>query len=65
MSKLPTNDSTPDALCTVDEIAQVLRLQPETIRQMARDGRIPAHKVGRVWRFDRREVQEWILRGTA
>ena len=35
-------------LMTVDEIATLLQLQPETIREMARNERIPAIKLGRV-----------------
>jgi excisionase family DNA binding protein len=38
-------------LLTVDEVAKILRLQPETIRSMARRGDLPAIKLGRVWRF--------------
>ena len=38
-------------LLTVDEVAKILRLKPETIRSMARRGDLPAIKLGRVWRF--------------
>ena len=47
-------------LMTVDEIATLLQLQPETIREMARNERIPAIKLGRVWRFDQAEILRWI-----
>src|SRR5438128_1414220 len=47
-------------LNTVEEVAQALRLQPETVRQMAREGRLPAHKVGKVWRFHPAEIQSWL-----
>lgn len=43
-------------LATADDMAVRMQLQPETIRQMAREGRLPARKVGRVWRFDPLEV---------
>lgn len=43
----------------------MLRLQPETVRDMARLGRLPAHKVGRVWRFDAAEVDRWVRRNQA
>jgi excisionase family DNA binding protein len=33
----------------VDGAAEALDLVPETIRTMIRDGRLPAHKVGRKW----------------
>src|SRR5579872_4062568 len=47
-------------LLTIEEVAEVLRLQPETVRQMARDGRVPAHKIGKVWRFGRTEIEQWV-----
>lgn len=52
-----------ESLQTVEEVAVKLRLQPETVREMARLGRLPAHKVGRVWRFDGSEVDQWLRSG--
>ena len=40
-----------DPLWTVNDVAEYLRLEPETVRAMARMGKLPAIKVGRVWRF--------------
>jgi excisionase family DNA binding protein len=41
----------------VEEIAEYLRLQPETVRVKARKGELPAYKVGkRMWRFDIKEI---------
>ena len=51
-------------LMTTDEIAAWLQLQPETIREMARTGRIPAIKLGRVWRFNRDAIGSWIEQQT-
>jgi len=31
-----------------------------TIYKLAREGNIPAHKYGRVWRFDTAELKEWM-----
>lgn len=45
-----------EPLLTVDELAEYLRLEPQTIRTLAREGKIPALKVGRIWRFRRSEV---------
>src|SRR5436305_8660237 len=60
MPRSPVTLAPPKILSTVEEIAQVLRLQPETVRQMAREARLPAYKVGRCWRFDSREVERWL-----
>jgi excisionase family DNA binding protein len=40
-----------DPLWTVEDVAVFLKLQPETIRSMARRGELPAVKLGKVWRF--------------
>lgn len=41
-----------DGLLTPAEAAERLRLHPKTVVRMARDGRLPAVKVGVGWRFD-------------
>ncbi|MEI7847418.1 MAG: helix-turn-helix domain-containing protein [Chloroflexota bacterium] len=50
----------PDSLWTVDEVAEYLRLNPETIRQMARKSKIPSIKMGRVWRFRKIDIKAWV-----
>jgi excisionase family DNA binding protein len=46
-----------EPLWTVEEVAEYLRLQPETVRAKARKGELPAYKVGkRMWRFDFKEI---------
>ena len=39
--------------------AKLLGLHEETLRRMARDGRVPSFKVGRGWRFNRTTLHEW------
>ena len=47
-------------LLKVEEVAQILRLKPETVRAMARRGYIPAIKLGRVWRFRKSSISELL-----
>lgn len=54
----------PSSLMTVDEVATLLRVQPETVRRMSREGRIPCRKVGKSWRFDGESIRKWV-RGEA
>ena len=55
---------------TTDEVAKRLRVHPTTIlrRLGATDDadptRIPAVRVGRVWRIPRREFEEWLTRSS-
>ncbi len=51
-------DQTTDPLWTVEDLAAYLKLQPETIRSMARRGELPALKIGKVWRFQKQAVSE-------
>ena len=50
----------PDPIMTVDEVAEYLNLHPLTVRRLARDGEIPAFKVGRQWRIKRELLDKWI-----
>ena len=49
-----------DPLWTVVDVARYLRVETETVRIMARDGKLPAIKVGRLWRFHRSSIQEYL-----
>ena len=48
-------------LMTVDDVADYLRLEPDTVRALARDQKIPAIKLGRVWRFKQEDIYAWVL----
>jgi excisionase family DNA binding protein len=50
-----------DTLWTVEDLAEYLKLQPETIRSMARRGELPAIKLGKVWRFQRIAIDEMLV----
>jgi len=50
---------------TLDEAAQYLRVHPRTLRMKASEGKIPAAKIGRVWRFHRQQLESWLLEGGA
>ena len=52
----------PDIL-TVTETAELLTLSEEHVRRLARARKLPARRVGRQWRFSRRQLIDWIERG--
>ncbi|GAB4501131.1 MAG: hypothetical protein Fur0035_06720 [Anaerolineales bacterium] len=56
----PIQPDVTEPLWTVEDVALYLRLNPETVRQMARSGRIPSLKVGRAWRFRATQVKTWL-----
>lgn len=42
------------------EISEFLKLHPFTVNKLARDGKIPAFKIGADWRFDKKLIDKWI-----
>jgi len=54
---------TPSELLTVNEVADFLRVKPSTVYDWAKNGKIPASKVGRLWRFSREKVEAWVRNG--
>jgi excisionase family DNA binding protein len=50
-----------EPLWTVEDVADYMKLQPETIRSMARRGELPALKIGKVWRFQKHAIHEMLV----
>ncbi|MCF8127224.1 MAG: helix-turn-helix domain-containing protein [Deltaproteobacteria bacterium] len=47
-------------IMTTKEIAKYLKLHEITICKYAAEGKIPAIRIGRVWRFDKDAIDRWI-----
>ena len=57
------DDSTMNALLTVDEAAKVLRLNPYTVRKFLRDGKLKGTRIGeRKWGIRRSDIEAYIDR---
>jgi excisionase family DNA binding protein len=50
------------ATFTARELAEILKLHPETILRLARDGSIPSHRVGSSIRFTREDLEAALTR---
>ena len=50
-------------IMTTREVAKYLRLHEITICKLAQEGKIPAVRIGRVWRFDKETIDKWISSG--
>ncbi len=48
----------------IEGAARMLGVSTRTIYNLARKGEIPAMKVGREWRFARRNIVNWVANGT-
>ena len=54
-----------DRWLSVDEIAQYLGIKRDTIYKWISDKKMPAHRMGRLWKFKIQEVDMWIKGGGA
>ena len=50
-------------LLTIPEVAQVLRVRPARVYELARQGLIPAVRMGRSLRIEESALHEWIAAG--
>lgn len=49
-----------DEILTLEEVAEYLKAGKRTVYRLAKNGEIPAFKLGGTWRFRRDELDRWI-----
>ena len=49
-----------DQLLTTDEVLEYLHLNLKTVYRLIKAGRLPAVRVGRQWRFKKRDIDAWL-----
>lgn len=53
---------------TIEQLAKYLQIAKSTLYKLSQEGRIPAQKVGKHWRFHRDAIDAWLansgLQGT-
>lgn len=47
-------------LLTLSEVSTFLKVPKSTIYKLARERRLPGHKVGKHWRFVHEEIEAWV-----
>jgi len=50
---------------SVDEIAAHLGIKRDTVYRWISERNMPGHKIGRLWKFNKMEVDEWVRGGGA
>jgi excisionase family DNA binding protein len=50
---------------SVEEIAAHMGVNPDTVYKWIERRKLPAHRMGRLWKFKATEVDEWVRRGKA
>ncbi|MDK2743989.1 MAG: helix-turn-helix domain-containing protein [Nitrospira sp.] len=59
-SQLEGSPARDGEILTVMEVARFLRVPKSTVYKLARVGELPASKIGKHWRFLRRDIHEWM-----
>jgi excisionase family DNA binding protein len=54
-----------DRWLSVDEIAEYLGIKRDTAYKWISEKHMPAHKLGRLWKFKKEEIDEWVKSGSA
>ena len=50
---------------SVEEIAQHLGVSKETVYRWLERQKVPAHRIGKLWKFKPSEVDQWVVSGDA
>ena len=54
-----------DRWLSVDEIAGHLGIKRDTVYKWISERQMPGHKIGRLWKFNKKEVDGWVRTGGA
>lgn len=58
-------DTMTDRWLSISEICQYLGVSSDTIYKWIEKKNMPAHKIGRLWKFKKNEVDDWVRSGQA
>lgn len=45
---------------SITELSDYLKVSESSLYKLARDGRLPAQKVGKHWRFSKEAIDAWL-----
>jgi len=57
---LPLNVPTDEVFLTTEEVLEYLQVNLRTVYRLIKAGKIPAVRVGRQWRFRKRDIDAWL-----
>ena len=49
-----------DEILTLKEVAEYLKLAEKTVYRLVAEGKLPRFTVGGSWRFQKRDIGQWI-----
>ena len=50
-------------LLTPEEVSERFQIKPHQVKELARQGKIPAVKLGKFWRFSEDSLKDWMKNG--
>lgn len=56
-------DITNDSWISLEDAANYLGVKKETVRSWIKKTDIPAHKIGKLWKFKKSELDVWVKSG--
>ncbi len=57
------NERIEDKWIGLEEVAEYMDVTKDTVRNWIKKTDIPAHKIGKLWKFKKSEIDEWIKSG--
>ena len=54
-----------DRWLSVDDIGEYLGIKRDTVYKWISDKKMPAHRVGRFWKFKKEQIDRWVENGGA
>jgi len=52
-----------EQVLNTDQAAALLQIHPKTLQRMARQGIVPAFRIGDLWRFRASSLDQWLRSG--
>ena len=52
-----------DSWISLEDAANYLGVKKETVRSWIKKTNIPAHKIGKLWKFKKSELDTWVKSG--
>jgi excisionase family DNA binding protein len=49
-----------EPLLKSEQAAALLQIHPKTLQKLARQGKIPAKRIGDLWRFRASDLEDWV-----
>src|SRR5918993_5408785 len=58
---LPLNFPTDEVFLTTEEVLEYLQVNLRTVYRLIKAGKLPAVRVGRQWRFRKKDIDAWLV----